>query len=134
MSISKYMTIHTWVLKHWHMKYIIHENLIHGECLPRTMSVSRGLNAGKIECLVSRLVDDVWWLGVFARDKLPDLNRGIWPSCLILSTDPTDQPGTHWLSLYAPSASSIELWNSFGNSPSMYRLDFFRSFAFFLFS
>ena len=33
MSIFKYMTIHTWGLKPWYMKYIIHENSIHGECL-----------------------------------------------------------------------------------------------------
>ena len=27
------MTIHTWSLNPWFMKYIIHENLIHNECL-----------------------------------------------------------------------------------------------------
>ena len=88
------------------------------------MSVSSGLHAGEIECLVSRLVDNVRWLGVFARDELPDLNREIRPWCLILNTDPKDQPGTHWLALYAPSARRIELFDSFGFSPNMYSLDF----------
>ena len=88
------------------------------------MSVGSGLHAGEIECLVSRLVDNVGWLGVFARDELPDLTREIRPWCLILNTDPKDQPGTHWLALYAPSARIIELFDSFGFSPSMYSLDF----------
>ena len=88
------------------------------------MSVGSGLHAGEIECLLSRLVDNVRWLGVFARDELPDLTRKIRPWCLILNTDPNDQPGTHWLALYAPAARSIELFDSFGFSPSMYSLDY----------
>ena len=88
------------------------------------MSVGSGLYAGEIECLVSKLVDNVRWLGVFDRDELPDLNREIRPWCIIFNTDPKDQPGTHWLALYAPSARSIELFDLFGFSPSMYSLEF----------
>ena len=88
------------------------------------MSVGSELHAGEIECLVSRLVDNVRWLGVFARDELPDLTREIPPWCLILNTDHRDKPGPHWLARYAPSARSIELFDSFGYSLSMYSLDF----------
>ena len=91
------------------------------------MSVGSGLHAGEIECLVLRLVDNVRWLGVFARDardELPDLTREIRLWCRILNTDPKDQPGTHWLALYASSARRIELFDLFGFSPSMYRWDF----------
>ena len=88
------------------------------------MSVWSGFHAGEIECLVSKLLDNVWWLGVFAHDELPDLNREIRPWCLILNTDPKDQHGTHLLELYAPSARSIELYDSFCFSPSMNSLDF----------
>ena len=56
------------------------------------MSVGSELHAGEIECLVSRLVDNVRWLGVFACDELPDLSREIRPWCQILNTDPKDQP------------------------------------------
>ena len=98
------------------------------------MSVGSRLHAGEIECLVSSIVDNIRWLGVFALHELPDLNREIRPWCLILNTDAKDKPGTHWLALYAPSARSIELFDSFGFSPSMYSLDFLRSFAFVLFS
>ena len=88
------------------------------------MSGGNGLHAGEIECLVSRLVDNVLWLGVFARDELPDLIREIRLLCLIMNTDPKEQPRTHLLALYAPLARSIELFDSFGFSPSIYNLDF----------
>ena len=88
------------------------------------MSVGSGLYAEEIEWLLSRLVDNVRWLGVFARDELPDLTREIRPYWLIFNTDPKDQPGTHWLALYASSARSIKLFDSFGFSPSIYSLEF----------
>ena len=78
------------------------------------MIFGSGLHAGEIEYLVSRLVDNVRWLGVFSRDKLPDLNREIRPWCLNLNTDPKDQSVTHLLALYAPSARSIERFDSVG--------------------
>ena len=88
------------------------------------MSVGSGLHVGEIDCLVSRLVDKVRWLGVFARDELPDVTREIRPCCLILNIDPKNLAGTHWLALYAPLSGGIELFDSFGFSPSMYSLDF----------
>ena len=87
------------------------------------MSVGSILHAKEIECLVSRIVDGVRWLGVFARDELPDVTREIRLWCLILNTDPNNHAGTHWLALYAPLSNGIELFDSFGLSPSMYSLD-----------
>ena len=88
------------------------------------MSVGSGLHAGEIDCLVSRLVDGVLWLGFFPRDELSDVTTEIRPWCLILNTDPKNQAGTHWLTLYATLSGGIELFDSFGFSPSMYSLDF----------
>ena len=51
------------------------------------MSVNSELHAGEIKCLVSMLLNEVRWLGVFARDELPDVTREIRPWCLILNTD-----------------------------------------------
>ena len=87
------------------------------------MGVYSKLHAEEINCLVSRLVDGVRWLGVFARDGLLDVTREIRPWCLILNTDPKNQAGTHWLALYAPLFGGIELFDSFGFSPNMYSLD-----------
>ena len=67
------------------------------------------------------------WLGVFARDELPELSCVIRPWCLILNTDSKDQPGTHWLALYAIIAGGIELFESFGLSCRIYSLDFLDS-------
>ena len=88
------------------------------------MSGDGGLHAGEIDCLVSKLLVGVRWLGVFARDELPDLSSYIRPWCLILNTDPKDQPGIHWLALYETIAGGIELFDSFGLSPRIYSLDF----------
>ena len=75
------------------------------------MSVGSGLHAGEIDSLVSRLVVGVRWMGVFARDELPDLTREISPWCLILNTDFKDQPVTNWLAFYAPIDGGIELFD-----------------------
>ena len=91
------------------------------------MSGGGGLHAGEIGCLVSRLLNKVRWLGVFAHDELPELSREIRPWCLILNTDPKDQPGTHWLARNAPIAGGIELFDTFGLSPKIYSLDFLDS-------
>ena len=76
------------------------------------MSVCSKLYAGEIDCLVSRLVDGVRSLGVFARDELNDVAREIRPWCLILNIDFKNQAGTHWLALYAPLSVESELFNS----------------------
>ena len=65
----------------------------------------------------------VRWLGVFARDELPDVSREIRPWCLILNTDPKDKPGTHWLALYASRNGPFEFFDSFGLPPNTYNLD-----------
>ena len=82
-----------------------------------------GLYSGKINCLVSRLLVGVRWLGVFARDELPDVSREIRPWCLILNTDPKDKPGTHWLALFASRNGPLEVFDSFGLPPNTYNLD-----------
>ena len=66
------------------------------------MRIRSGLYAVVINWLVSRLLVGVRWLEIFVRDKLPDFIYEIRPWCLILNTYPIDQPGTHWLALYAP--------------------------------
>ena len=43
------------------------------------MSVGSKLHDGEIDCLVLRFVHEVRWLGVFARDELPDVTNKIRP-------------------------------------------------------
>ena len=78
------------------------------------MSVGSKLQAGKmINCLISRFVDGVRWLDVFARDELPDVTRELRPLCLILNTIPKTQPGIHWLAFNAPLTGGIKLFHLF---------------------
>jgi len=69
----------------------------------------------------------VRWLGVFARDELPDYTALLYhkerPFALVLNSDPRDKPGQHWLALFAPKNGPIELFDSFGQLPSYYSLD-----------
>ena len=88
------------------------------------MNGGGGLYAGEIDCVVSRLLIGVRWLGVFARDEMLDLTREIRPWCLNINIDSKDQSGTHWLILYAPIAGGIKLLDSFGLFPIIYSLDF----------
>ena len=87
------------------------------------MSVDSRLDVGEIDCLVSRLVDKVRWLGVFERDELYKVTRELRPWCLILNTNPKDKLGTDWLALYAPLAGGFKLFYSFRIFTSMYSLD-----------
>jgi hypothetical protein len=90
--------------------------------------MSKGLHAGEINCLTSRLLqvnETVNWLGVFARDELPDLNLRRRPFALILNTDPRNKPGQHWLAIFAPKAGRVELFDSYGLPPNFYGLDSF---------
>ena len=93
-----------------------------------------GLHSGEIECLASRMLSDVIasdstisyrhstirWLGVFARDELPDLVHVQRPFALIFNTDSHDKPGQHWLAIYGPSDAPLEFFDSFGMPPSYY--------------
>ena len=83
------------------------------------MSVGIGLHAGEIDRLVSRSVDGVRWLGVFARDELPDVTRELRPWLLILNCDSNNQFGTYWLDLCAPLFGGIKLFDLFDLSSSM---------------
>ena len=95
-----------------------------------------GLHTGEIECLARRMLCDVSpnlgfaspriyltqvnWLGVFARDELPNLMRVTRPFALVFNTDPHNKPGQHWLAIYGPNNGPIELFDSFGMPPSFY--------------
>lgn len=61
------------------------------------------------------------WLGVFAFDKLPKID--IYPSCLILNTDKSKDPGSHWLAIYFSKSRTAEFFDSFGQQPDYFELD-----------
>ena len=84
-----------------------------------------GLHTGQIEVIGKDILcRRTRWLGVFARDKIPNLDGERRPFALVFNSDPADQPGRHWLAIYgAESTKSIEFFDSFGLPPSIYNLD-----------
>ena len=82
-----------------------------------------GLHTNEIECLASRVcLSPVNWIGVFPRDKLPNLTNLPRPFALVFNTDPHDKPGKHWLAIFGPRDGPLELFDSFGMPPSYYGL------------
>ena len=87
------------------------------------MSLNKALSGAEINCLASRMLayTGVHWLGVFARDQVPKLDRSQRrPFALVVNTDPSDKPGTHWIAFFAsaePNAAPLEMFDSYGLSP-----------------
>ena len=64
--------------------------------------------------------------GVFPSDKLPKtLDK--FPCAIVANTDPSNEPGTHWVAFYFPSEHKGEMFDSFGRSLEYYK-DTFRDF------
>lgn len=61
------------------------------------------------------------FLGVFPRDKLPQVKK--LPACFILNTQPSSEPGEHWLAFYIDDKNVCDFFDSYGNSPSRFGLD-----------
>ena len=59
--------------------------------------------------------------GVFARNMLP--KKALYPSCLIVNTDPSNKPGGHWLAIYYNHNGESEFFDSYGLHPFFYGLD-----------
>ena len=62
-------------------------------------------------------------LGVFSRDTLPTRKILKFPCGLIVNSDKANQPGTHWLALYAHSPKKIAFFDSFGKNPFLYGVE-----------
>ena len=89
-----------------------------------------GLHAAEIDCLLKRTIGDVHpymgssvqWLGVFARDELPNLNQERRPFALVLNTESRSKPGQHRLALFGLKDRPIGIFDSFGLHFSSYGL------------
>ena len=61
--------------------------------------------------------------GVFPNDKLPTTIKK-YPYGLVVNTDPSGMPGTHWISFYFPLEHTGQYFDSFGNPPEFYHRSF----------
>ncbi|KAK3704916.1 hypothetical protein QZH41_005383, partial [Actinostola sp. cb2023] len=58
------------------------------------------------------------FLGVFPADRLPTTHRS--GTGLIVNTDPSDRPGTHWVAMYWDNEGRAEFFDSYGQTPQSY--------------
>ena len=61
------------------------------------------------------------FFGVFPRNRLPDVFS--YPCSYVINTDPSTQPGEHWLGFYYDKNGNCDFFDSFGNPPSFYGLE-----------
>lgn len=88
--------------------------------------MSTPLYEGEIDCLAKRAFEPTTtrWVGVFARDELPNLNSLQRPFALIVNTQPRGQSGEHWLAIYGPWTGRLQFFDSFGRDPKFYNLKY----------
>ena len=55
------------------------------------------------------------------RDQLPVIIK--YPACLIFNNQTSNQQGEHWIALYFNKKKHAEFFDSFGNSPTYYKLN-----------
>jgi hypothetical protein len=61
--------------------------------------------------------------GVFASDELP--RRASTSSLFVFNTDPSNQPGMHWVSVYIDHRRHGEYFDSFGMHPTVHHFETF---------
>ncbi len=84
------------------------------------------MNGGQLEQV---LIHDEFtrkcYMGVYAADEIP-LNYipARRPVMFVANTAPSNHPGKHWVAFFYPTHGRPEFFDSFGRSPSYYRLTF----------
>jgi len=74
------------------------------------------MNTSDIERILNNKCKSIF-LGVFAKDRLPDRLPSKRPLLLVCNTDTHDKPGTHWIVLYVGENSRGEYFDSFAERP-----------------
>lgn len=64
--------------------------------------------------ILKKMKDEKKFLGVFSADNLP---KQPVIGGLIVNTDKSDQPGSHWVAFYATNKRECEYFDPFGNPP-----------------
>ncbi len=61
--------------------------------------------------------------GVFAADQLPK-SLSTFPCGFVANTDPSTEPGTHWVVFHFPNHKTCEFFDSYGQQPEHYSESF----------
>src|ERR1700733_2901326 len=76
------------------------------------------MNGQEIENAIrsNPMVKDIF-VGVFAADQIPEKQ---YPGAYVVNTDPSNQPGQHWVAFFCTESGELEAFDSFGNNPATY--------------
>ena len=84
--------------------------------------MSKELTTNDIYRALSKdLYSRISFVGVFPRDRLPDLYS--FPCSVVINTEPSYKKGEHWIALYFNERRFCEFFDSYGLPPSAYGLD-----------
>ena len=76
------------------------------------------MNTAKIDGILRKRCKGMF-LGVYARDRLPNKLPAKRPLMLVCNTDPHNKPGEHWVVLYIGNDSCGEYFDSFAMNPCL---------------
>ena len=71
------------------------------------------MNTNAIQIL---LQDECHFRGVYSCDLIPETKYPM-PYAMIINTDPSQEKGEHWVSLFVPSEKEIEYFDPYGERP-----------------
>ena len=75
------------------------------------------MNAIQIENDVRRVAGtERYFKGVYSSDNMPSSTP---PYCFIVNSEPSDQPGDHWLAFWV-NEDSVEFFDTYGRTPYMF--------------
>lgn len=82
------------------------------------------MNTDQLQCVIreNRCLSAVA-RRVYSADTLPN-NVNTFPSAFICNTDPSYLPGKHWIVFWLQDPVTSEYYDSFGNLPGYYSVDF----------
>ena len=78
------------------------------------------MNTLELEEILRRTLTRCNFIGVFACDQLPAKSAISRPTALVVNTDPSHKPGSHWLAVYIDTHNTATFFDSFGNPPERF--------------
>ena len=78
------------------------------------------MNTLELDEILRRTLKNCNFIGVFACDQLPVKTPISRPVALVVNTDPSHKPGSHWLAAYIDKHNTATFFDSFGNPPERF--------------
>lgn len=83
------------------------------------------MNSLEIEKIIRKdIVLSKTFLGIFASDQL-NFKITKRPCSMIVNTDPSSLPGTHWIAIYFDNHGDVKYFDSYGRKPFLKQFDVF---------